>query len=110
MSSPREASLTAAEQFAALFDLPARLDRIERLLERLVGGQEAMAHAGALAPVDLAAAAPVLGKSVATLRRMAKAGQLPGAFRMGRSWRIRLGDVRAQDDEIGQLAQQARAR
>jgi hypothetical protein len=99
-----------AAALGALLDLPARFDRIERLLERLVGGQEAMAQSGALAPVDLAAAAPALGKSVATLRRMAKAGQLPGAFRMGRSWRVRLGDVRGQPDEIGQLAAEARAR
>jgi hypothetical protein len=73
---------------------------------------EAMAHAGALAPISLDAAAPVLEKSVATLRRLAAAGKLPGAMRVGRSWQINLRQMNgtAGGDEIGELAQVARAR
>ncbi len=97
-----------ADALGALLELPARLDRMEQQQARIFAAVEAMGGAGALGPVDLAAAAPVLKKSVATLRRLAKRGELPGAVRVGRSWKIRLGDVRAPADEVGRLAAEAR--
>jgi Helix-turn-helix domain len=70
---------------------------------------DALAGGAAIGPISLDAAAPVLGKSVATLRRLAGAGKLPGAMRIGRSWRIDLGAVRPpRPEQIADLAAEAR--
>ena len=101
-----------AAALSALLDLPARLDRVEQQQAQILAALGAMASAGSLAPVSLDAAAPALGKSVATLRRLAAAGRLPGALRVGRTWKVDLGAMRGAsgDDEVGRLAQEARAR
>jgi hypothetical protein len=92
---------------AALVELPMRLARIEAQQRQILARMDALA--GALAPVDLVAAAPVLGKSVATLRRLAGAGKLPGAIRIGRSWRVALGAVRPPTPEhVGTFGAAAR--
>jgi len=84
-------------------------DELREQLAPMRAAIDAFAGAGALAPVDLVAAAPVLGKSVATLRRLAGAGKLPGAVRIGRSWRIDLGACRSTTPEhIAELAAEAR--
>lgn len=71
---------------------------------------EALAASAVTAPVTLDAAAGALGRSPATLRRLAAAGKLPGAVRVGRAWRVDLGAMRAagSQDRIGQLAAAAR--
>ena len=86
-------------------------DELREQLAPVRASLDALAGAGALAPVSLDAAAPVLGKSVATLRRLAGAGRLPGAIRIGRSWRIDLGAVRSPTPEhVAELATEARGR
>ncbi len=101
---------------------PSTLDALIRMIVR----DEAQAVLRAeLAPVlarldDLAAAAPPASIDIATYaerndvapataRRWAAAGKIPGAIRVGRSWRV---DVRAAapatDDEIAVLAAEAR--
>jgi hypothetical protein len=84
-------------------------DELREQLAPVRASLEALAGAGALAPVSLDAAAPVLGKSVATLRRLAGVGKLPGAIRIGRSWRIDLGAVRSPTPEtVSEMAAEAR--
>jgi hypothetical protein len=84
-------------------------DELREQLAPVRASLEALAGAGALAPVSLDAAAPVLGKSVATLRRLAGAGKLPGAIRIGRSWRIDLSAVRSPTPEtVSRLTSEAR--
>ena len=102
--------ITAAEQFVALLDLPARLDRIEAQQRKILAALEAVAGGAALAPVSLDVAAPLLGRTPETLRRLAVAGKLPGAVRLGRAWRIDLAALRAAGDQdrIAELAQEAR--
>jgi hypothetical protein len=86
-------------------------DELREQLAPMRASLDALAGAGALAPVSLDAAAPVFGKSVATLRRLAAAGKLPGALRVGRSWRIDLGAVRSPTPEtVSELAAEARSR
>ena len=86
-------------------------DELREQLGPVRAAVDALAGAGALAPVSLDVAAPALGKSVATLRRLAGAGKLPGAIRIGRSWRIDLGAVRSpRPEEIAELASEARSR
>jgi hypothetical protein len=81
-------------------------DELASQLAPIRAAIEALAKSGgAIGDVDLAAAAPHFNRSVATLRRMAKAGTLPGSYRLGRSWRVRLGTTA---DEIGDLARGAR--
>ena len=94
---------------ASLVELPLRLARIESQQREILARLNALAGASALAPVSLDVAAPALGKSVATLRRLAGAGKLPGAVRIGRSWRIDLGACRSTTPEhIAELAAEAR--
>ena len=85
------------------------LERIEQQNRQILEALKALVGAGGLAPVSLDVAAPALGKSVATLRRLAAAGKLPGAIRIGRSWRVDLGAVRpATPETISELAEAAR--
>jgi hypothetical protein len=99
------------ERLAALLDMPARLDRIEAQQQKILAAVEALAGGAAVGPVPLASAARVLGRSVATCRRLAVAGRLPGAVRIGRSWYCDLSALRAAgaEDRIAELAAEARA-
>jgi hypothetical protein len=75
------------------------------------GALNALARGAAVGPISLDAAAPALGKSPATLRRLAAAGKLPGAIRIGRSWRIDLAACRPKSpEEIAQLASETGTR
>lgn len=80
-------TLRAIVSAAVRDELAVQLAPIRAAVEALAGG-------AAVGPVGLEAAAPALGKSVATLRRLAAAGRLPGAFRVGRSWKLDLGRMR----------------
>jgi excisionase family DNA binding protein len=66
------------------------------ILERL----DALAAAALPSLVDLEEAAKRLGKSPSTLRRLAGEGRLPGAIRVGRSWRVDLRAVRPATTEV----------
>lgn len=85
-------------------------DELRDQLAPLRAAVEALAASAVTAPVPLEAAAGALGKSPATLRRLAASGKLPGAIRVGRQWRVDLGAMRAAgaQDRIGELAAEAR--
>jgi hypothetical protein len=102
----------AASAFAALLALPEAMSRIEAQQREILARLDALAGGAAIGPVDLTAAGRALGKAPSTLRRLAAVGRLPGALRVGRSWRVDLSAMRAagSDDRIGSLAAEARSR
>jgi hypothetical protein len=80
-------------------------------LAPLITRLDALAAATPPALVGLEEASRRLGKSTSSLRRLAGEGLLPGAIRIGRSWRIDLTAVRpATPETISVLAAEARSR
>jgi excisionase family DNA binding protein len=84
-------------------------DELRVALAPIRAALEALTAASPPALVDVATAAERLGKSPATVRRMAAAGELP-ARRVGkRSWRIDLAACRpATAEDVARLAREAR--
>lgn len=73
---------------------------VRRELAPLRAAIDALAGSAAIGPVPLDGAAAALGKSVRTLRRLAAAGQLPGAKKIGASWRVDLAALRIGGSDL----------
>ena len=91
LADPARAAEVPVEQVPALFHAlraeRSRLDAVEdALVARLVAGSNGHAKPDPQSPYTLSEAAVLLRKSSPWLRRKAKAGSVPGARKVGKSW------------------------